>query len=107
MECMNCGKKSDRSRLCRSCRKEKETACAMVSQNKTKLKKLLSDCTYDSEWFIKFNLYVNNINNYGKVLIWYKETEKKWLWVKIINTCTIIVCFINLLFVFEIAIVSI
>ena len=64
MECMNCGKKSDGSRLCRSCRKEKESAGAMVSQNKSKLRKLLNNHSCDSEWFIKFNLYVNNINNY-------------------------------------------
>ena len=64
MECMNCGKKSDKSRLCRSCRKEKETAGAIISQNKSKLKKLLNNRNYDSEWFIKFNLYVNNINSY-------------------------------------------
>jgi len=106
MECMNCGKKSDRSRLCRACRKEKETAGAIVSQNKSKLKKLLNSHCYDSEWFIKFNLYTNNINNYGKILMKYKQTETIWMWVKIINSCSVIVWFFGLLFAFEVALVS-
>ena len=91
MECANCGKKSDNSRLCRECRKQKETAGAMVSQNKKKLKKLLSECTYNSEWFIKFNIYTKNINTYGQILMEYKETERINMWVKVINSCSVIV----------------
>lgn len=91
MECANCGKKSDNSRLCRECRKQKETAGAMLSQNKKKLKKLLSKCTYNSEWFIKFNIYTKNINTYGQILMKYKETERINMWVKVINSCSVIV----------------
>ena len=106
MECANCGKKSDNSRLCRECRKQKETAGAMVSQNKKKLKKLLSECSYNSDWFIKFNLYTKNINTYGQILMKYKETEKQRIRLKIINTCSILVLIVNIFFAFEIAIAT-
>lgn len=106
MECMHCWKKSDNSRLCRSCRKEKEKAGAIVSQNKSKLKKLLNNRNYDTEWFIKFNLYTNNINSYWKILIKYKETERVWMWLKIINSCSMIVWFVCLFLVFEITIAT-
>ena len=106
MECANCGKKSDNSRLCRECRKQKETAGAMVSQNKKKLKKLLSECTYNSDWFIKFNIYTKNINTYGQILMKYKETERINMWVKVINSCSVITWIVCLFFAFQVALVS-
>ena len=106
MECANCGKKSDNSRLCRECRKQKETAGAMLSQNKKKLKKLLSKCTYNSDWFIKFNIYTKNINTYGQILMKYKETERINMWVKVINSCSVMVWMIWLFFAFQVALVS-
>lgn len=106
MECVSCGKKSDNSRLCRECRKQKETAGAMVSQNKKKLKKLLSECTYNSDWFIKFNLYTKNINTYGQILMKYKDAERINMWVKIINSWSVIVWIVWLFFAFQVALVS-
>lgn len=106
MECANCGKDSGNSRLCRECRRQKETAGAMVSQNKKKLKKLLSESSYDVEWFIKFNLYTKNINTYGQILIKYKEIERKNIRIKIINTCSIIFVVMTVLCAFEIAIAT-
>lgn len=105
MECANCGKKSDNSRLCRECRKQKETAGAMVSQNKKKLKKLLSESNYDMEWFIKFNLYTKNINHYGQILIKYKEIERKNIRTKIINTCSVVIWIVWLFYAFQVALV--
>ena len=64
MECLICGKKSNNCKLCASCRKEKETACAIISQNKKKMQKLLNTHCYDTDRFTKFNLYANNINKY-------------------------------------------
>lgn len=106
MECANCGKDSGNSRLCRECRKQKETAGAMVSQNKKKLKKLLSESSYDVERFIKFNLYTKNINHYGQILIKYKEIERKNIRTKIINACSVIVFIIDIFFFCEIAIAT-
>lgn len=106
MQCANCGKKSDNSRLCRECRKQKETAGAMVSQNKKKLKKLLSECTYNSEWFIKFNLYTKNINTYGQILMKYKETEKQRIRLKIINSCSVVFVVMTIFYALEIAIAT-
>lgn len=37
---------------------------AMVSQNKKKLRKILSQRTITAEWFEKFILYTNNIIKY-------------------------------------------
>ena len=48
---------------------------AMVSQNKKKLRKILSQRTITAEWFEKFILYTNNIIKYWKVLMDYKEKE--------------------------------
>lgn len=106
MECANCGKDSGNSRLCRECRRQKETAGAMVSQNKKKLKKLLSESSYDVEWFIKFNLYTKNINTYGQILIKYKEIKRQKIRTKIINTCSVIVFIIDIFFFCEIAIAT-
>lgn len=40
MKCLKCGKES-KYEFCRECKEIKHNACAMVSQNRTKLIKLL------------------------------------------------------------------
>lgn len=78
----------------------------MVSQNKKKLKKLLDDRNYNDEWFMKFNLYTRNINNYGLLLMMYKDTEKKSMRVKVINSCSVVFVVMTIFFAFEIAIAT-
>lgn len=106
MECLKCKKYSGKSLYCRECRKIKENAGAIISQNKKKLKKLLSECTYNSEWFIKFNLYTKNINTYGQILMKYKETEKQRIRLKIINSCSVIFVVMTIFCALEIAIAT-
>ena len=47
----------------------------MVSQNKKKLKKLLSERSLTVQRLEKFILYTRNIIKYGRVVMEYKEEE--------------------------------
>lgn len=74
--CTHCGKKIRFwIALCSECKSIKTNSMAMVSQNKKKLRKILSQRTITAEWFEKFLLYTNNIIKYWKILMDYKEKE--------------------------------
>ena len=75
MECILCGADSKRDRFCRKCKEKKANATAIVSQNKKKLKGLLKEDRYTPERLEKFILYSNNIVNYGKIIMEYKEKD--------------------------------
>lgn len=85
MKCLKCGNESKRE-FCRECKDKKHNACALLSQNRTKLIKLLNKDRLTPEWFDKFILYTNNILKYWKVYMEYKDVKRdkifRWiLWV--------------------------
>ena len=63
MKCLKCGKDS-KYEFCRQCKEEKHRAGAIISQNKKKLKDLLTQNILDQQLFEKFILYTNNIIKY-------------------------------------------
>ena len=75
MKCLKCGKES-KWEFCRECKEIKHNAGAMISQNRTKLIKLLMWKRLSPPWFEKFILYTNNIIKYWKIYMeyqWVKE----------------------------------
>ena len=78
----------------------------MVSQNKTKLVKLLKCKLVSKERLDKLNLYTSNINTYGLIVIEYKQEKGEFLFYKIVNSFTILFCIIAIYFAFEIALVN-
>lgn len=88
MKCLKCGKES-KYEFCRECKEIKHNACAMVSQNRTKLIKLLMGKRLTPEWFEKFILYTNNILKYWKIYMEYKQ-EKEYKTLKIISWATML-----------------
>lgn len=74
--CHHCGKKIRFwISLCKECKETKSNSTAIISQNKTKLKKLLENRSFTIERFEKFILYTNNIIHYWKILMEFKENE--------------------------------
>ena len=63
--------------LCKICNNKKRHSTAIISHNKTKLKKLLDDSNFTVEWFDKFILYTNNIIENWKVMIEFIEKDNK------------------------------
>lgn len=82
MKCLKCGKES-KYEFCRECKEIKHQASALISQNRTKLIKLLLGKRLTPEWFEKFILYTNNILKYWKIYMEYK-------WIKEDKTLKII-----------------
>lgn len=74
--CLICWKPSGRCRFCRECDNHKRRAWALVSQNATKIKKLLKSEWFNTLWFEKFILYANNIIENGRELIKYKTANE-------------------------------
>lgn len=85
MQCLRCGKES-KWEYCRECKAVKHRACTMISQNKTKLVKLLDGEWLTPEGFGKFIMYTNNILKYGKVYMEYKEQKRDRIFRGIANT---------------------
>jgi hypothetical protein len=104
MECIKCWKESGKSKFCRSCREVKQNAVSIVSQNKSKLIKLLNWDYLTPEWFNKFILYTNNILTYGRVVMEYKEVDTRRTFEKIMKFWIISCNVISGLFIVEIMI---
>jgi hypothetical protein len=104
MKCIKCWKDSWRSKFCRSCRDIKQNAVSIVSQNKSKLVRLLQWDYLTPEWFSKFILYTDNIKNYWKVVMEFKQLDTIRTFTKIFEYWTIITSLISMLFISEILI---
>lgn len=82
MQCLKCGKESKRE-FCRECKEIKHNASAILSQNRSKLIRLLHSERLSPEWFEKFILYTNNILKYWKIYMEYKSIKRdkifKWI----------------------------
>lgn len=82
MQCLKCGKESKRE-FCRECKEKKHNASAILSQNRSKLIRLLYWDWLSPEWFEKFILYTNNILKYGRIYMEYKGMKRdkifKWI----------------------------
>lgn len=104
MECIKCSKYSWKSKFCRECRNIKQNAVSIVSQNKSKLIKLLNWDYLTPEWFNKFILYTNNIISYWKIVMEYKEVDTRTTFEKIMRFWIVWCNVASLLFIAEILI---
>ena len=104
MECIKCWEYSGKSKFCRKCRDIKQNAVSIVSQNKSKLIKLLKWDYLTPEWFNKFILYTNNILTYGRVVMEYKQVDIRTTFEKIMKFWIWAVNVISMLFIVEILI---
>ena len=104
MECIKCGAYSGKSKFCRTCREVKQNAVSIVSQNKSKLLKLLKWDYLTPEWFNKFILYTNNILTYGRVVMEYKQVDIRTTFEKIMRLWRASCNVISILFIAEIII---
>ena len=104
MECIKCWEYSGKSKFCRKCRDIKQNAVSIVSQNKSKLIKLLKWDYLTPEWFNKFILYTNNILTYGRVVMGYKQVDIRTTFEKIMKFWIWAVNVISMLFIVEILI---
>ena len=84
MECLKCGKESKRE-FCRECKEKKHNASAILSQNRSKLIRLLHWDWLTPEWFEKFILYTNNILTYWKVYMEYKSMKRDKVFKRILS----------------------
>jgi len=85
MQCLRCGKES-KWEYCRECKAIRHRACTMISQNKTKLVKLLDGEWLTPEGFGRFINYTNNILKYGKIYMEYKNQKRDKIFKGIANT---------------------
>ena len=104
MECIKCWDYSGKSKFCRKCREHKQNSVSIVSQNKSKLLKLLKWDYITPEWFNKFILYTNNIITYGKVVMEYKIVDTRTTFEKIMRFWIVSCNLISVLFITEILI---
>lgn len=74
--CLFCWKPSGRCSFCRECDSKKRRACALLSQNITKMKKLLKSEWFTTLWFEKFILYASKIIENGQELMKYKVANE-------------------------------
>lgn len=84
MQCLKCGKES-KWEFCRQCKEKKHNASAILSQNRSKLIKLLHWDWLSPEWFEKFILYTNNILAYWRIYMEYKSVKRDKIFKGIIN----------------------
>ena len=106
MPCLRCKNYSGKSLYCRECRKVKENAVSIVSQNKTKLIKLCKCKLVSKEWLDRLNLYTANINTYGLIVLQYKQEKSDYLFYRIVNSFTAIFSLIAMYFAFELVLVN-
>lgn len=107
MKCLMCGRES-KDKFCKWCKNIKRKAIAIVSQNKSKLTKLLliGKCKYTPQRFNKFNLYTSNIQDYGKVLIEYRAVDTRYTIEKLLTYWTILNSLVGTFFIFELILIS-
>lgn len=105
MRCLKCGRESKYT-FCRWCKNIKRNATSIVSQNKNKLRKLLLVNNYNTERFDKFNLYSNNIKDYGRIVLEYKSVKNNYIFEKILKYWTIINCCVCAFFGMELLLIS-
>ena len=104
MKCLKCWKDSKRE-FCRECKTIKHNTCAMLSQNKKKLVKLLDWDWLSPEWFDKFLMYTNNIIKYGKIYMEYKDIKRDKIfrgiakWLILTSSCISLWCVISLVII--------
>ena len=84
MQCLKCGKES-KWEFCRECKEKKHNASAILSQNRSKLIRLLHGDWLSPEWFEKFILYTNNILAYCRIYMEYKSVKRDKIFKWIIN----------------------
>lgn len=106
MPCLRCKNYSGKSLYCRACRKDKEKAVSIVSQNKSKLIKLLKCKLVSKERLDRLNLYTSNINTYGLIVIEFKQEKSDFMFYRIVNSITFIFCIISVYFSLEIILVN-
>lgn len=106
MKCLKCGRDSWAEKYCKGCKNIKRNATALVSQNKSKMKKLLNMNNYTPEWFDKFNLYSDNIKDYGRIVLEFKAVDIRYTFEKLLTYWTIVDCCISAFFIFELILIS-
>lgn len=84
MQCLKCGKESKRE-FCRECKEKKHNASAILSQNRSKLIRLLHWDWLSPEWFEKFILYTNNILAYWRIYMEYKSVKRDKVFKRILS----------------------
>ena len=104
MQCMKCWRESGRSKFCRGCRNIKQSAVSIVSQNKSKLIKLLNWDYLTPEWFNRFITYTDNIIRYGKIVMEFKEVDTRTTFDRIMQYWIYASNILSLLFIVEILI---
>ena len=105
MKCLKCGRDCW-WKFCRWCKNIKQNATAIVSQNKNKLRRLLLVNKYTPEWFDKFNLYSDNIRDYGRIVIEFKQVDIKYTFEKLLTYWTIANSIVAMFFIFELILIS-
>ena len=107
MKCLKCGRESWAYKFCVGCKNIKRNATALVSQNKSKLRKLLLVNNYTPEWFSKFNLYSDNIRDYGRIVLEFKAVDTKYKFETLLTYWIVWVNLISAFFIFELILISI
>lgn len=106
MKCLKCGRDSWAEKYCKGCKNIKRNATALVSQNKSKLRRLLQVNNYSPQRFEKFNLYTDNIKGYGKILIEFKQVDTRYTFEKLLQYGTMLNCLISAIFISELILIS-
>jgi len=104
MNCLLCGSDA-KNNYCRKCKEKKANAVAIISQNKSKLRKLLTEDKITLDRLTKFILYTNNIIKYGKVVMQYKEKDTNKKFADVMKIGVVACWLISCVFIFEIAII--
>lgn len=106
MKCLKCGRDSWAEKYCKGCKNIKRKATALLSQNKSKLKRLLQMNNYTPEWFDKFNLYSDNIRDYGKIILEFKAVDTRYTFEKLLTYWIVWVNLVSAFFIFELILIS-
>lgn len=106
MKCLKCGRDSWAEKYCKGCKNIKRKATSLVSQNKNKLSRLLLVSNYSPQRFEKFNLYSDNIRDYGKILLEFKKVDTRYTFEKLLTYWTILNGFVSAFFIFELILIS-
>lgn len=106
MKCLKCNRESWANKYCKGCKNIKRNATALVSQNKSKMKRLLQMNNYTPERFNKFNLYSDNIKDYGRIVLEFKAVDTRYTFEKLLDYWTIVNCLVSAFFVIELILIS-
>jgi len=105
MKCLKCNRESWADRYCKGCKNIKRNASAILSQNKSKLRKLLNTSNYTPQRFDKFNLYSDNVKGYGRIVLEFKAVDVRYTFEKLLSYGTILNWIISAFFVFELMLI--